>query len=73
MAETSNLQIYGVKQFVEKQRNQNTVQKTNLDVKKFLRFLQYEQYSEKRSLCELSPAELDNYLFHFLLKIGNPD
>ena len=40
-----------VKQFVEKPRNQNTVKKTNLDVKKLLgvRFLQDEPYSEKRS------------------------
>lgn len=62
-----------VKQFVEKQRNQRTVKKTNLDVKKFLRFLQDEPYSEKRSLCELSPAELDNYLSHFLLEIRKSD
>ena len=64
----------GVKQFVEKQRNQKTGRKTNLDWKKVLRFLQHEPYSEKRSLCELSPAELDNYLSHFLLlEIRKPE
>ena len=64
----------GVKQFVEKQRNQKTGRKTNLYRKKVLRFLQHEPYSEKRSLCELSPAELDNYLSHFLLlEIRKPE
>ena len=61
-----------VKQFVKQQRNQKTVKKTNLDVKKFLRFLQDDPYSEKRCLRKVSPAEIDNYLSHFLLEIRKP-
>ena len=60
------------KQFVKKQRNQKTVKKTNFDVKKFLTFLQDEQHSEKRSLWELFPSELDNYHSHFSLEIRKP-
>ena len=57
--------------FVEKQFNHKTVKETNLDVKKFLRFLQDEPYSEKRSLCELLPfsvrdLEARHCFFHLI-------
>ena len=59
--------------FVEEQRNPRTVKKTNSDVSKFVKFIQEPPRLEKRSLTEIPPAELDNYLCHFILEIRKAD
>ena len=55
--------------FIEEQRTPRTVKKTNSDVSKFVKFIQDLIHSEKRSLTEIPPTELDNYLCHFILEI----
>ncbi|XP_078363476.1 uncharacterized protein KIAA1958-like [Oculina patagonica] len=62
-----------VDSFVEEQRNPRTVKKTNSDVSKFVKFIQEPPRSEERSLTEIPPAELDNYLCHFILEIRKTD
>ena len=59
--------------FVEGQRNPRTVEKTKSDAGKFVKFIQEQTHSEKRRLTEIPPAELDNYLCHFILKIRKKD
>ena len=52
---------------------QRRKKKTNSDVSKFVMFVQEPPRSEKRSLTEIPPAELDNYLCHFILEIRKVD
>lgn len=59
--------------FVEEQRNARTVKRTNSDVRKFVKFFLEPPRSEERRLNDISLAELDNYLYHFILEIRKPD
>jgi len=57
--------------FVIKMRNPNTVRKTTGDVKLFTTYLQ--STGEKRSIKEILPNELDNYLARFFLNVRKAD
>ena len=51
-------------EFVRSMRNPNTVQKTTADVNKIEQWLLSK--NESRDLCDVPPAEINNYLAHFL-------
>ena len=51
-------------EFVRSMRNPSTVQKTTADVNKIEQGLLSK--NESRDLCDVPPAELNNYLAHFL-------
>ena len=50
-------------EFVRSMRNPNTVRKTTVDLNKIEHWLLSK--NESRDLCDIPPAELNNYLAHF--------
>ena len=52
-------------EFVRSMRNSNTVRKTTADVNKIEQWLLSK--NESRDLCDIPPAELNNYLAHFFM------
>ena len=57
--------------YIQRQRSNNTVNKTVSDIKKFTVFMQSK--GETRDVVTLSPKELDSLLCQFIMEIKKPD
>ena len=57
--------------YIQRQRSNNTVNKTVSDINKFTVFMQSK--GETRDVVTLSPKELDSLLCQFIMEIKKPD
>ena len=57
--------------FVKKQRSENTILKTQSDMKRFNQFLRKK--GEKRNITDIPPLTLDGYIGHFIMALERQD
>ena len=64
-----NVQSEDIPDFVNQQRNKNTLSKTFYDLKLLTSFLHQESINEHRPIYEIPPQELCNLLCRFFLSV----
>ena len=57
--------------FVKKQQSENTILKTQSDMKRFNKFLRKK--GEKRKIIDIPPLTLDGYIGHFIMALERQD
>ena len=68
-----NVQSEDIPDFVNQQRNKNTLSKTFYDLKLLTPFLHQESINEHRPIYEIPPQELCNLLCRFFLSVRKAD